>query len=89
MTSSATISSEVWRQAACLGLSEAMFSERRDAEAEALALCSVCPVREQCLAMTVAAEASTGSAMLHGVAGGLTPRQRLPLVLRERRRRAA
>lgn len=44
----------------------------------AIAICSTCPVRQQCLEYAMALEAHT--VFRHGIFGGLTPHQRNKLV---------
>lgn len=52
---------------------------RDDAELAAWICTHRCYVREQCLAHTLRVEAGLAIDRRHGIAGGLTPRQRLDL----------
>ena len=58
-------------RAACLGENpELWFPHESDPPDEARAICSLCPVRAECLAFAVAND------VRHGMWGGLTPAQR-------------
>jgi WhiB family redox-sensing transcriptional regulator len=72
--------------AVCEGVATAdydpFFPESREAEADALAMCSICPVRGACLAFAV----DTGQ--MFGIWGGKTQREVRSLVARARAGRA-
>lgn len=74
-----------WRKhARCLGMDPGVFhppGELDEAAAPAVAVCSVCPVREPCLEFAIT------HGEHHGVWGGQTERERRRLV-RQRRRTA-
>ncbi len=76
-----------WRLAACQEADPELFfpvaaqGPALDDIAAAKALCAACPVRRQCLAFALA------TSQLHGVWGGTTEDERLPLVRREREQR--
>ncbi|MGH3829469.1 MAG: WhiB family transcriptional regulator, partial [Pseudonocardiaceae bacterium] len=75
-----------WRDAACaVGAGVEFFPERGDKAAVVVAkrVCAGCPVRVECLADVLAWEPCSG--YRHGVAGGLTPRERARLVAVRRR----
>jgi WhiB family transcriptional regulator, redox-sensing transcriptional regulator len=77
---------------ACAGMPIDLFfprdGERAESweprEAEALALCAACPIREQCLNDALRFPATEQ----HGVAGGLTSEQRRAEIRNRRRREA-
>ncbi|MGH3773710.1 MAG: WhiB family transcriptional regulator [Pseudonocardiaceae bacterium] len=69
------------REAACAASADVEFyPEKGDQAAVVVAkrVCSGCPVRAQCLAEVLTWEPCSG--YRHGVAGGLTPRERARLV---------
>jgi Transcription factor WhiB len=72
--------------AVCEGLAtvnyDPFFPESREAEADALAFCSICPVRGACLAFPV----DTGQ--MFGIWGGTTQREVRSLIARARAGRA-
>lgn len=71
-------------RAACKGLDPAIFYPPTDEEAgEAKAVCELCPVREPCL------EHALEHRERNGVWGGATERERLRIIRRRRRVRAA
>ena len=85
---------EAWRdRAACVGHDLSLFvgDERRGrieaeaATADALEICSACPVAVECLAYGLAEQRRHGSTMLGFVYGGRTPHQIKDIANQERR----
>jgi WhiB family redox-sensing transcriptional regulator len=78
---------EWWRGAACQEADPELFfpvaaqGPARDEIARAKAVCAGCRVRRQCLQFALA------TSQMHGVWGGTTEDERLPLVRREREQR--
>ena len=70
-------------EAACRGLDPLIFYPATDEEAEeAMAVCGVCPAREDCL------EHAITNREHNGVWGGATERERQRIIRRSRRQRA-
>ncbi|MFN7149725.1 MAG: WhiB family transcriptional regulator [Microthrixaceae bacterium] len=70
-------------RSACRGLDPTIFYPATEEEAdEAKAVCSVCPVQEDCL------EHAIGNREHNGVWGGATERERQRIIRRRRRLRA-
>jgi WhiB family transcriptional regulator, redox-sensing transcriptional regulator len=82
MSTTTTKPMDDWRdQAACFGQDTALFFPESDDEAApALAVCAVCPVRDECREWAIAARQDDG------VWGGMTGQQRVRL---RRQRQAA
>ncbi|APD18516.1 WhiB family transcriptional regulator [Streptomyces phage Ididsumtinwong] len=76
---SQTLTPSWHRGAACAGLDvNAFYPDATDAEGrrEALAICGLCPVREECLAEVMAEEGGRGRTSRFGIRGGKTPSAR-------------
>lgn len=80
-----------WRtQAACLGHDPEIFFPHpsdHDGEDAAIAICSGCPVKADCLADAMKSENSRPTSRRHGIWGGKTPQQRCAMYKKEARRR--
>ena len=70
-----------WERAACIGYPWQWWFPREDKadrppshDARAIAICNGCPVRQECLDDAIKHRDA------HSIAGGLTPRQRRPLI---------
>lgn len=65
-------------QAACAGKLDEMFPEQPDKAGRqaAIALCSTCPVRTQCLDTALREEGTRGHSDRYGISGGHTPYER-------------
>lgn len=78
-----------WRQfAACRAVDpDLMFPARGDLDGveRAKTICSLCPVRLQCLNSALAIEGGITKDNRHGIAGGLTPSQRYAEYTRRRK----
>ena len=69
-----------WRErAACRGRDQRLFFTPA-LEPQAKACCNGCTVRDECLAETLYIEEKAGTLPLWGVAGGLAPAERAPLI---------
>lgn len=80
-----TTDSQWWQQALCVRFDPDEWNPGRgQTPTEAVAACGYCPVRQPCLADAVEFEA-THPGEPRGVRGGLTARQRRPLVSRRRK----
>ena len=80
-----------WRtQAACLGHDPETFFPHptdHDGEDAAIAICSGCPVKADCLADAMKSENSRPTSRRHGIWGGKTPQHRYAMHRKEARRR--
>lgn len=80
---------DLWRRdAACIGADTSWFFPKQGdylALRNALALCSVCPVREACLEAALEEEAQ--DLRVVGIRGGLSAKQRRTMRRAERQRR--
>lgn len=63
-------------QPPCAADPELWFSDERDEQEQAKAICDGCPVRVECLRLALTNEAGKARQQRFGVWGGLTPYQR-------------
>jgi WhiB family transcriptional regulator, redox-sensing transcriptional regulator len=79
-----------WReQAACLGADPNLFfpslNSGHNCNDQALAICTGCPVRTDCLTEALADEAANDGSLPYGTRGGMTAKQRHQLRTQRRR----
>ncbi|RSS59550.1 WhiB family transcriptional regulator [Streptomyces sp. WAC01280] len=79
------------RSALCVGKpTNEFFPDPTDAEGHkaAVAVCGLCPVREECLAAALAEEGARGVSSRYGIRGGKTPTTRFHLYKATAKKRA-